>query len=59
MTLELNEITDISIVDINGNKDLKIRDFKDGLIDVSSLTSGFYSIITSTGKLIGKFIKAD
>lgn len=59
LTLELKEITDISIVDINGNQVLKIRDFKDGLIDVSSLTSGFYSITNSTGKLIGKFIKAD
>jgi len=59
LTLELKEITDISIDDINGNQVLKIRDFKDGLIDVSSLTSGFYSITNSTGKLIGKFIKAD
>jgi ELWxxDGT repeat protein len=59
LTLELKEITDINIVDINGNQVLKIRDFKGGIIDVSTLTSGFYSITNSTGKLMGKFIKAD
>ncbi|MFA7327797.1 MAG: T9SS type A sorting domain-containing protein [Candidatus Kapaibacterium sp.] len=59
LTLELEEMTDISIVDINGNQVLNLSNFKGGLIDVSSLTSGFYSITNNTGKLIGKFIKAD
>ena len=59
LSLELEELTDISVVDINGNLVLNLLDFKSGLIDVSSLTSGFYSITKSTGKLIGKFIKAN
>lgn len=59
LILELEELTDINIVDINGNKVLNFSNFKGGLIDVSSLTSGFYSITNSTGKQICKFIKAD
>lgn len=59
LTLELEELMDISIVDIKGNQVLNLPDFKGGLIDVSSLTSGFYSITNNVGELIGKFIKAD
>lgn len=59
LKLDLEEMTDISIVDINGNLVLNLPDFKGGLLDVSSLTSGFYSITDGAGKLIGKFIKSD
>lgn len=59
LTLELEESTDISIVDIKGNQVLNLPNFKGGLIDISNLTTGFYSITNNTGKLIGKFIKAD
>lgn len=59
LTLELEEMTDISIIDINGNQVLSFNDFTGGVIDVSKLATGFYSITNSTGKLLGKFIKAE
>jgi hypothetical protein len=59
LTLELEEMTDISIVDINGNLVLSFNNFTGGTIDVSSLTTGYYSITNNNGKLLGKFIKAD
>ena len=59
LTLELDEMTDISIVDINGNQVLSFSDFTGGVIDVSKLAVGFYSITNNNGKLLGKFIKAE
>lgn len=58
ITLEIEGIIDISIIDLNGNKVLSLIDFTGGEIDISSLATGFYSITDNSGRLIGKFIKS-